>query len=59
MDYDTEKADTDEYYSKFFNYFEATWFPLNNEEEEVKYDFSLWSYYGKFNFKRNKKELIN
>ena len=30
-----------------------------NNEEEVKYDFSLWSYYGKFNFKRNKKELIN
>jgi hypothetical protein len=52
MDYDTSK----DFYS--LNYFEATWFPLNNDDE-VKYDFILWSYFGKFNFKGNKKQLIN
>ena len=62
MDYDTAKdfysliknEYSEEKYSIFFNYFEATWFPLNNDDE-VKYDFSLWSYFGKFNFKGNKK----
>ena len=34
-----------------------TWFS-ENDDETVKYNFDLWSYYGKFNFKGNKKQLI-
>ena len=34
-----------------------SWFS-NNGDEIVKYNFDLWSYYGKFNFKGNKKQLI-
>ena len=66
MDYDNaihyynlikkEFPDTDELFNKFYNYFETTWFLMNNDE--VKYDFSLWSYFWKFNYKDNKKQLI-
>ena len=34
-----------------------TWFS-ENDDETVKYNFDLWSYNGKFNFKGNKKQLI-
>jgi len=67
MDYDTaidfyslikkEFPDTDELFNKFYNYFETTWLSINNDD--VKYDFSLWSYFGKFNYKGNKKQLVS
>lgn len=29
-----------------------------NEENNVKFDFELWTYYGKFDFKSNRKKII-
>ena len=46
----------DEKFAEFIEYFEETWFPIN-EECSTKYDFDLWSYVNKFEFVGNKKEL--
>ena len=40
----------------FYDYFETTWFPY--EDNETKFSFDLWSYCKKFSFKGNKKTLI-
>ncbi len=29
-----------------------------NEENNVKFDFDLWAYYGKFDFKANREKII-
>ena len=29
-----------------------------NDNDNIRYDFDLWSYYGKFDFKKNRKQLI-
>ena len=67
MDYDSAKEyyelvknkfnDPNELCNKFYDYFENTWFS-ENQDDNVKFNFDLWSYYGKFNFKGNKKQLI-
>ena len=54
----TEFPDTDENLSKYYNYFENIWFPLDGNNE-VRYTFKLWSYKNKFEFKGTKKNLIN
>lgn len=44
-------------FNKFYDCFEVTWFS-ENDDETVKYNFDLWSYNSKFNFKGKKKKLI-
>ena len=44
-------------FEKFIEYFESNWFPLN-DNNETRFDFELWSYKNKFNFKGNKKSII-
>ena len=51
-----EFSDDNEIFNKFYDYFEVTWFS-ENDDETVKYNFDLWSYYGKFNFKEIKKTI--
>ena len=46
-----------EEYKLFFDYFENTRMKIN-EENNVKFDFDLWTYYGKFDFKANRKKLL-
>ena len=41
----------------FLEYFESTWFPVK-EGDNTKFEFDLWNYANKFNFKGNKKQLI-
>ena len=53
-----EYPDTTEEYMNFYHYFEKNWLSLENPLES-KYEFNLWSYYEKFNFKGNKKKLIS
>ena len=44
-------------FNEFFDYFETTW--LNpNKDIKTKYEFNLWSYYGKFNFKTQRKKFL-
>lgn len=50
-EFETEK------YELFFDYFKNTWMKIN-EENNVKFDFDLWTYYGKFDFKANWKKII-
>ena len=45
-------------YESFFNYFEDTWFSLDDEKEE-RYNFSLWSYNGKFDIQKSRTQLIS
>ena len=44
-------------YEKFFDYFEDTWFPLQ-DSDKTKFDFDIWKYKNKFNFKGNKSKLL-
>ena len=44
-------------FDQFIDYFERTWFPVN-DSDVTKYDFNLWNYSDKFNFKGNKNQLI-
>ena len=46
-----------EEYELFFDYFENTWMKIN-EENNVKFEFDLWTYYGKFDFKKNRNKII-
>ena len=50
-----EKYMSNEYQS-FLKYFENTWMKIN-ENNNVKFEFDLWSYYGKFDFKSNRKKI--
>ena len=48
----------DDKFNSFYIYFEKYW--LNEDINKATiYDFSMWSYYGKFNFKANKKQLVD
>jgi len=40
-------------FDKFLEYFQDTWFPIGNNLN-ILYDFYLWNYLNKFNFKGNK-----
>jgi len=40
-------------FDEFIEYFEKSWFP-KSESDTTKYDFSLWSYYDKFDFRETK-----
>ena len=51
-----DEFETEEY-ELFFDYFENIWMKIN-EENNVKFDFDLWTYYGKFDFKANRKKII-
>lgn len=56
--YKEMKNEYDNEIESFFDYFEDTW--LSTEEgKETKYDFSLWSYDGKFSFDESRTELIS
>ena len=46
-----------ENYEKFLDYFEETWFPKNDSDKPY-YEFELWNYSDKFDFKGNKNQLI-
>ena len=54
--YDTIKTTYyEEQFSEFFDYFETTW--LNpNKDIKTKFEFDIWSYYGKFDFKNQRKK---
>ena len=41
----------------FLEYFQNTWFPIGNNLNTL-YDFDLWNYSNKFNFKGNKNSLF-
>ena len=45
-------------YDDFFTYFEQTWLSLISPNNSL-YNFSLWSYFDKFEFEGNKKRLIS
>lgn len=45
-------------FESFFEYFEDTWFSIE-EGKDTRYDFSLWSYDGKFKFDESRRELIS
>ena len=38
---------SDEEFDNFYHYFEFTWLNLD-DNENVKFDFNIWSYKGKF-----------
>lgn len=42
-----------ENYVKFLEYIEETWFPIN-DNDIAYYEFDLWNYSNKFDFKENK-----
>ena len=47
----------EEQFSEFFDYFETTW--LNpNKDIKTKFEFDIWSYYGKFDFKNQRKKYL-
>ena len=56
--YDTIKTTYyEEQFSEFFDYFETTW--LNpNKDIKTKFEFDIWSYYGKFDFKNQRKKYL-
>ena len=43
-----------EKFKLFFDYFEKTWLNLE-DNDDVKFNFDVWSYYNKFDFKTSKK----
>ena len=45
-------------FEAFFDYFEDSWFNLE-EDKDIRYDLSFWSYDGKFNFDESRTELIH
>ena len=50
---------SDEEFDNFYHYFEFTWLNLD-DNENVKFDFNIWSYKGKFEFKNSRnKNLIS
>ena len=51
-------SDSDNKFDNFFEYFESRWLSLKDNYKS-KFDFELWSYYNKFNFKGNKNKLIS
>ena len=42
----------------FYDYFEDTWLSLT-DSDKTKFDFYMWNYKNKFNFKGNKYKLLN
>ena len=51
-------GDMDDNFKAFYAYFEKYW--LNEDiNKETVYDFAMWSYYGKFDFKTSKKQLVD
>ena len=47
----------DEIFNEFYEYFELTW--LNPDINiKTKFEFSLWSYHGKFDFKNQRKKYL-
>lgn len=44
-------------FNNFYTYFEQTWLNLD-ENETVKFDFNIWSYYKKFDFKNARKKVL-
>ena len=54
---DIETANRNNKFDQFFDYFERTQFPVT-DSDGAKYDFNLWNYSDKFNFKENKNQLI-
>ena len=45
-------------FNKFIDYFEHTWFSINDSENASIYEFSLWNYTSKFKFKGTKSSLF-
>lgn len=54
----TEFPGEDSNLAEFYDYFESTLLPLENDIK-TKFEFDLWSYHGKFEFKGNKKKLAD
>ena len=44
--------------NKLIDYFEHTWFSINNSENASIYEFSIWNYSSKFKFKGTKTLLF-
>ena len=44
-------------FENFYNYFERTWLNID-ENETVKFDFNLWTYYEKFDFKKERNKFF-
>ena len=47
----------EEIFENFYNYFERTWLNID-ENETVKFDFNLWSYYDKLDFKKERNNFL-
>ena len=47
----------EEIFENFYNYFERTWLNID-ENETVKFDFNLWTYYEKFDFKKERNKFL-
>ena len=45
-------------FNKLIDYFEHTWFSINNSENASIYEFSIWNYSSKFKFKGTKTLLF-
>ena len=52
-----EEYDEDSF-QPFYKYFEKTWLSLSKDNKS-KFNFSLWSYYGKFDFQSSRKVIIS
>ena len=52
-----DKFSTESRFENFFDYFEDTWIALT-DSDKIKFDFDIWNYKNKFNFKGNKFKLI-
>ena len=50
---------SEEKYEPFFDYFERTWLNIEDENAKTKIDFEIWSYTGKFDFKKSRKTLVS
>ena len=44
-------------YINFYGYFEQTWLNLE-ENDPVKYEFKIWTYFEKFDFKNARKKVL-
>ena len=53
-----ENLPKNEIFNKFLEYFEHTWFSINDSENTSIYEYSLWNYSSKIKFKGTKTSLF-
>ena len=50
-----KKYFSEEQFNQFYIYFEQTWLNMK-DNNNVQYDFKIWPYYNKFDFKKSRKK---